>query len=368
MFTFIKKSLFRRYLFLSAVVFLFFVLLYLILDYFQIGLPDDELSFWAIVLIIFSLFSALYYFQVVRPFQVLTAEVQSLLAKKKYRKVMTDRLDEIGVMAYFFNKVVDSFGEVSFDIKDRNRMISELSVASELQRDILPTDESPAIPGLEVVAKNKPATELGGDSFNFFSLKDKTYIYVGDVTGHGVAAGLIMTMVNSLISVFADLYDGPYEILVNVNKYIKKHVKKAMFMTLVMLCWDHKKQRLSYVGAGHEHILVYRAASGQCEAILSGGVALGMVPDNSKVIKEEFLDLDDGDFVVLYSDGITEAKNEDGELFGLERLQKLIVEYATEYSVEGVNHHIAQSVTEYMGKHGQDDDITLIVMKKDADH
>ena len=67
---------------------------------------------------------------------------------------------------------------------------------------------------------------------------------------------------------------------------IKKHVKKAMFMTLVLLCWDHKTKKLTYVGAGHEHILVYRAESGECEAIMSGGVAIGMVPDNSKIVSE----------------------------------------------------------------------------------
>src|SRR5690606_4410075 len=141
--------------------------------------------------------------------------------------------------------------------------------------------KTPSVDGLQIVAKNKPATELGGDCFDIFNDDEKTFIYVGDVTGHGVAAGLMMTMVSSLVRVFADFTDSAYEIVVKVNKYIRRHVKQSMFMTMVMLAWDRSNQELTYVGAGHEHILIYRALTGECEAVLSGGVALGMVPDNS---------------------------------------------------------------------------------------
>ncbi|MBI4232239.1 PP2C family protein-serine/threonine phosphatase, partial [Candidatus Peregrinibacteria bacterium] len=258
-------------------------------------------------------------------------------------------------------------GEVSHDIKDRERILDELAIASQLQRDILPT-ESPQINGLYVCAKNRPATELGGDCFDFVSAKGKTYIYLGDVTGHGVAAGLIMTMVNSLIDVFANLYDSAYEILVNVNRYIKSHVKKAMFMTLVMLSWDEKRQSLSFVGAGHEHILVYRADSGTCDVILSGGIALGMVPDNSEVIREQEIPLGVGDYIVLYSDGIIEARNASGEMFGIERLTKLLQDFAPQYSAEGINYHIAKEVSAFVLGTEQQDDMTLIVIeRKSAD-
>jgi serine phosphatase RsbU (regulator of sigma subunit) len=309
-------------------------------------------------------FIAIYFVDVIKPLKTVLYEIQALLAGKPYKRIYTDRIDEIGVIAHFFNQVTRGFGEVSSDLKDRERMIDELSIASQLQRDILPL-VTPNVPGLQIVAKNKSATEVGGDSFNMITVNDKTYIYIGDVTGHGVAGGLIMTMVNSLVAVFADMYDNPYDVIVNVNKYIKRHVKKAMYMTMVMLCWDHKKSKMTYVGAGHEHILVYRAASGECDAILSGGVALGMLPDNSNVVKEKEIELEDGDFVVLYTDGVTEARNVNGELFGLENLRKLVQEYASQYSAEGVNYHIAKGISAFMEGHDQEDDITLIVMKVD---
>ena len=223
----------------------------------------------------------------------------------------------------------------------------------------------PSVNGLEIVAKTKPATEVGGDSFDVIRKKHKTYVYIGDVTGHGVAAGLIMTMVNSLVNVFSDIHDSAFDIIVDVNKYIQEHIKKAMFMTMVMLSWDHKKKKMSFVGAGHEHLLVYRADSGECESVLSGGVALGMVPDNSNLIAEKEIDLNDGDLVILYSDGITEAKNLDGKMFGLEKLKTSIKEYGPQYSAEGVNYHIAKDITAYMKGTEQADDITLIVMKRD---
>jgi HAMP domain-containing protein len=309
-------------------------------------------------------FLGVYWFDFVRPLKKILMQMQALIAGKPYKRIYSERIDEIGIIAHFFNQVTKGLGKVSYDLKDRERMLNELTIAAQLQRDILP-DKTPGVPGLQIVAKSKPATEVGGDSFNIITSKKKTYIYLGDVTGHGVAAGLIMTMVSSLVSVFVEHYDSPYDIVYNINKHVKKHVKKAMFMTMVFLCWDHEKKKLSYVGAGHEYILVYRAKTGECEAIMSGGVAIGMVPDNSKVISEKEIKLSDGDFVLLYTDGITEARKGDDELYGIERLKDRFREYCPRYSAEGVNYHIAKDVSEFMKAHGQDDDMTLIVIKRD---
>ena len=318
----------------------------------------------ALIILGFSLFVYFcVYFFYFRPQKKIFLQMQLLITGKPYNRILTSRVDEVGVMAHFFNQVTKTFGEVSHDIKDRERILGELSVATQLQQDILPK-ENPKLPGLDIVAKTKPASELGGDSFNFITVDNRTYIYIGDVTGHGAAAGLIMTMVNSLIAVFVELFSSPYDVLVNVNKHIKKHVKKAMFMTLVMFFYDHNTQKMSFVGAGHEHILIYRKKTGKCESILSGGVALGMVPDNSNVIKEIDLPLENGDFVVLYSDGITEAKNMNGEMYGLDKLIDAVVEYAPQYTAEGLNYHIARDHATFMSGTDQEDDITLIVMQK----
>ncbi len=337
--------------------------LFYYLPYFESVVVDVRflVIYFAVILFIFTFYTC--YF-IVRPLALVLDQMEALIAGKPYKKIYTARIDEIGVLAHFFNQVTDGFSEISVDMKDRERMIDELAIAASLQRDILPLS-SPQVAGLQLVAKNKPASEVGGDVFNFIFSKDKTYIYIGDVTGHGVAAALIMTMATSLISVFADSCSSAYEILVRVNHYIKRHVKKAMYLTMVMLSWDLKLQRLSYVGAGHEHIVVYHAATGECEAILSGGIALGMVPDNSMLIKEQDIVFDEGDFVVLYSDGIIEARNSAGEMYGLDSLKAAVVEFAPQYSAEGVNYHIAKQVSDFTHGHSQDDDMSLIVIKRD---
>jgi len=357
--TLLSKLISRLLAFVLLIVVIFFVLYFSKQEF----LPRDV--YLASLALLVITFIVIYWFDVVRPLRVIMGPIQALLSGKVYKRIFTTRLDEIGMIANFFNQVTSSINEVSSSIKDRARILEELSVASRLQRDILPLS-TPSVNGLQIVAKNKPATELGGDCFDIFSISDRTFIYVGDVTGHGVAAGLIMTMVSSLVKVFADSESSAYGILVKVNKYIKRHVKQSMFMTMVMLSWDQKNQTMSYVGAGHEYIIVYRALTGECEAILSGGVALGMVPDNSKIISEKVVPLNDGDFIVLYSDGITEARNDKNELFGLENLKKLVKEYALQYSADGVNFHIANAVSDYMGNHPQEDDMTLIVIRRDS--
>jgi hypothetical protein len=362
---FFRKSLIVK---LLSVFFLIFFLI-LIFSLYSHFYGDKVVPYYALIFtaVLYSvLFLGFYYRDVIKPLKDVVVEMQALLSGSEFKSIYTTRIDEIGVIAFFFNQVIKSLGKVSFDIKDRQRMLDELNIAAEIQRDILPM-ETPVIKGLSVVAKNRAASEVGGDSFNIINSKDKVYIYIGDVTGHGVAAGLIMTMVNSLISVFAEFSESAYEILKNTNKHIKKHIKKAMYMTVVLLCWDIEKQKMTYVGAGHEYILVYRKAIGTIESIVSGGIALGMVPDNSMIIKEKEIFLNDGDFVILYSDGITEARNIDDELYGLDRLISSVKTYAPEFNAEGLNYKIAMDVSAFMKGRAQLDDMTLIVIQKISD-
>jgi len=304
---------------------------------------------------------------IVKPIRTVLSQMQLVLNGKKFNKLYTKRVDEVGVLAHFFNQVTEGFAKVAEDVQDRDRILDELSVAVELQKEIFP-DKVPNVNGLSIVAKNRPATELGGDSYDFIEAKDKLYFYVGDVTGHGVTAGLIMAMVNSMIDSFAEVYDTAKDIIIQTNRHIKKYVKPSMYMTLVMLCWDKKKNVMSYVGAGHEHILIYHKASEQIEDILSGGMALGMIDDVAKNVQEKELSFEKGDIIILYTDGITEARNGGNELYGLDRLKQSILgyvaNYSANYSASGLSHHISQDLSSFVGDESQIDDMTLIVVEK----
>lgn len=315
--------------------------------------------------VFFVLFSAIVCGLVNRPLRKITKQMKLILTGHTYKRISTKRIDEIGIIAQFFNEITENLEVISKKLNEESRMSSELEVASEIQQKILPT-KSPQVPGLIVETKTRPAVEIGGDSFDYINGKDATYFYIGDVTGHGAPAALVMMMVNTLLHSYAEMYSSPYDIIVNTNRQLKPRIKSSMFMTAVLLKWDHIKQLMTFVGAGHEHILVYKAASGQVEVKESGGIALGMTPDNSKIVKEYAVPLEENDVLVLYTDGITEAENNQGEMFGLDRLVELVKKYAVEYGPEGVNHHIALDFSQFVGETEQADDITLMVIKRSS--
>ncbi len=135
-------------------------------------------------------------------------------------------------------------------------------------------------------------------------------------------------------------------------------------MTLVMLRWDIKEQKMYYTGAGHEHIIVYRAKSETVETIASGGIALGMIPDNSNILKETEIPMEIGDSVVLYTDGLTEAKNQTGEMYGLERMAESLKKHGYMPSSESIFDNVTKDFSNFVGEYVQVDDTTMIVMKK----
>jgi len=318
--------------------------------------------FVAALAVFLLVFVCIYLWDIGRPLKVILGQMKALLTGRKYTRIYTKRLDEIGIIAHFFNEVTKSFEKASSDIREGKRMMNELEVAAQIQKDIMPQG-NPKIPGLDVVAKTRSAAELGGDNFDFITKGDHTYIYIGDVTGHGVPAAIVMTMVHTIIHALVDFCSSAYEIVVRTNALLKKSIKSTMFMTMLFYHWDHVAKKMSYVGAGHEHVLVYRAGTGRCEVKPTGGIALGMVPDNSKLVKEVELPLEIDDVIILYTDGITEGRNMAGEMYTLDRLVKAVEQFAPEYSAEGIVNHVAIDYSKFVENHVQDDDVSLIAMK-----
>jgi len=296
------------------------------------------------------------------PFKKLVQEIKFILTGRKYKKILTKRFDEIGIFSHFYNEVTNTFEAVSNKIREGVKVSTELKLAGELQKELLPSF-SPSVEGLKMVIRNRPAEELGGDNFDFIVTKDKMFFYIGDVTGHGVPAAIIMTMVNTLINAFAEMDLSATDLIAQTNRRLKKRIRSTFFMSMVLLKWDITEKKMSYVGCGHEHILIWRAETGLVEAKLTGGIALGMVPDNSKIIKELNLEVKNGDLIVLYTDGVTEAKNMRGEMFGLERLKAAVGKYAGLADTDGVVNNIAKEFSVFVEEHVQEDDITLVAIR-----
>lgn len=297
------------------------------------------------------------------PLSKIGKEMTALLLGKSYKKIYTARLDEIGVIANFFNEITHSLETATAEIKERRRLSKEINTAAQIQQDLLPKNK-PQIPGLDITAKTRPAAEIGGDSYDFITTNKQSIMYLGDVTGHGIPSGLVMMMVNTLVHSFASLGLPINEIMIRSNKELKPRIKKAMFMTMIMLAWDHEHSEMFFSGAGHEYLLVYRSESRSVEKIPSGGIALGMLPDNSRLIKLNPLPLKKNDIIVLYSDGLTEGRNAKGELFGESRLITALESCAQLENSDQIHEHLAATFSAFSETKEQLDDISLMVIKR----
>jgi phosphoserine phosphatase RsbU/P len=332
--------------------------------FFTTDKQEITIKFYIGTLVVLSIiFFLLQQYLFVIPLTKITKEVKKLLVGKKYNRIFTKRVDEIGILAHFFNEITKAIQKLSTELKEGRRMSSELEIASKIQRGIIP-QKAPFIPGLNIYAKTRPATEVGGDSFDFIQEGNNNFFYIGDVTGHGVPAALIMTIVNTLVHTFAKFYKTAFEIAVKTNELLYPRIAKTMFMTAILFKFDSQLQKLSYVGAGHEHIIIYKKNSGKCEKFMAGGLALGMIPDVSKIYKETDISLELGDTIIVFSDGIIEAKNVNGELFGIDRLVAACEKYCYQENIEDIFKSVSKEFSDYVEEQPQLDDITLIVMRK----
>lgn len=297
------------------------------------------------------------------PLAVIFDEMKALLTGHQYKKIFTKRIDEIGVLAHFFNEVTKNIEHISTVVAEGKRLSQELEISSDIQHRILPKT-LPQVSGLSIYGNTRPASEVGGDSFDVMPAGNNAFIYVGDVTGHGLPAALIMVMVNTILRTYSEIYSSGYDVIVNTNRILKQRIEPRRFMTCVLLRWNSQERKMYYTGAGHEHILVFHKNTNACEVHQTGGIALGMVADISKIVKEEVIPTEQGDYVILYSDGLTEAKDIHGEMFGIARLKAAVEKYASFSVPEELFTNISKEFAAFVGEQMQEDDITLMMAQR----
>ncbi len=303
----------------------------------------------------------------VGPIDQLKKEIAHFLAGVKSGTRIPPSLfnPDLSYISSFFYRSLEILRNFKEEFQSGRILRSEVELAADIQRHVLKKSH-PTIPSLEIVADTKSATEVGGDSYDIVVQGENSYLYLGDVTGHGVASGFVMMVVNALISGFAKMITSGAEILARTNEILKPRVKSNMLMSLLMVRWNESEKKLYMTGAGHEYIIVYKKSDGKVYPIKSGGVALGMTRDISKILKEVRISFDPGDVIVLYTDGITEARNGDREsnlMFGLERLLDVIGKSPSK-TAAGIFKNITIELSRFMGyQHRQFDDITLMVIR-----
>lgn len=247
-------------------------------------------------------------------------------------------------------------------VKKKERMEQELKIASDIQKKLLPR-RTPRVPGLDLYGWMHPAKQVGGDYYDFIPVNGGLLVCIGDVSGKGVPAGLVMASARSALRSLAERVTSTREIVIALNRLLADDLDREMFLSLLLMRYDSNTGVISYTGAGHEHIIVYRAEEDRVETRKTGGIVLGLTPDVEEHVKEEQLALEVGDALVLYTDGVTESVDDKNEQYQLERLSDA-VKQCCERPPREMLHAILSDVLRWKGKAQQRDDITLVTARR----
>jgi serine phosphatase RsbU (regulator of sigma subunit) len=251
--------------------------------------------------------------------------------------------------------------------KEKEAILSELRVASRIQLALLPR-EAPELPGWQLAGTMKTAREVGGDYFDYIPGPQvrggrNLYLAIGDVSGKGVPAGLVMVMARSIIRSLVGRGAAPRDVLREGNRLLKQDLKPGMFMSMLLAYVDVGTGRMLLSGCGHERPLIYRARQRRIERIDLGGLVLGVVPDISPHLEEQQLNLDPGDLVLLYTDGVTEAMDVDRTPYGMDRLERFLAKNGHQ-SPERFVKALVDDLELHQAGAEQHDDITLIAARR----
>ena len=310
-------------------------------------------------------FIAAYLFssKITKHLDLLVSGARSIAKGDFKQRVNVNSHDEVSLLADAFNKMAKDL-ESSVKAKIyKERVAKELEMAAKIQKELLPK-RIPEIPGLDIAAGLIPALEIGGDCFDFIrASKRDTLIYIGDVTGHGVPSGIIVAIANAVLYSLVNI-DDMKEILIRTNQILQAKAGPNMFLTMLMLRWNSFKKSLSYISAGHEKMIHVHCREKNIELLQGGGMALGMLANISPLLKEHVVDFRLDEMLVLYSDGITEARSRSGKIYGLERLKQVISENIHLASAEAMKNVILSDVKDFTHGGNQSDDITILVIRR----
>jgi serine phosphatase RsbU (regulator of sigma subunit) len=239
-------------------------------------------------------------------------------------------------------------------------MQQQVRLAFDIQSSLLPS-EAPTLPGYELAAITLPAAEVGGDYFDYIRMDDgRLAISVGDVSGKGMPAALLMANVQATLRGQTVNGDGPATSLGNSNRLLCQSTRRGSFVTLFLGFLDAAGHEVRYANAGHNRPYLVRG-DGTVDMLALGGLVAGFMPDH--VYGEESRSLSPGDMLVVFSDGVTEAFNEGHEQYGEERLIETIRELRGRPARQVVD-GIVDRVKTFAGAHPQSDDITLLVVRR----
>lgn len=241
--------------------------------------------------------------------------------------------------------------------QERLQLEADLSLSAVVQRALLP-QQIPVIPDFNLAAFSRPAQIIGGDYFDFLKFRDGAYgLIIADAVGHGISASILMSRFQTALRTLVPEKVSPVEVLERINHIILHNINYVTFVTAFLCRFDPATHVLTYSNAGQNPPLLYHKRDGKVGWLTATGPALGII--ESYFLGAESVALAEGDLLLFYTDGITEATNPQKEAFGQDRLAALVGENS-DLSVQNLVRLIRQAVEDFSGGHPLEDDITLI--------
>lgn len=249
------------------------------------------------------------------------------------------------------------------EVAERERVRQEMKWARDIQQALLPRT-MPEISGYDISGVSLPALDVGGDYFDVVPTARAWQCIVGDVSGKGVPAALIMSIVRSLIHTYAEMTESPTAILSRVNRKLSPDLEAEMFVTIAAVSLQPNEPRVMILRAGHEPLMLVRA-DGRVTRLQPPGTAMGLTEADlfDRMLEPVELELGSGDAIVLFTDGVTEARNRANEEIGYERLAEWIGQ-SRGLAARAMVQSIVASVQEFSTGMPQLDDVTVLVVKR----
>jgi serine phosphatase RsbU (regulator of sigma subunit) len=243
--------------------------------------------------------------------------------------------------------------------RQRDEYEHDLILASQVQRRVLP--KPPSLSGLELAAAMQTARLLGGDYYDFIQISDDVVdVVIADVSGKGAAASLLMPSLAVALHLRARELSGPAAIIKDLDEALKQITNPATFVTMFYARVNQTSRTLEYASGGHNPPILIRPKTGESLLLEQAGPIVGILPDAQ--FSNTVIALEQGDILTLFTDGVTEQENENGEEFSVDRLKKAILSTETEPAAAAVA-HIAEAVSAYAGAKEQTDDLTVVMVK-----
>ena len=299
----------------------------------------------------------------IKPIKILAKGAYIIGSGNLDYKIHVKAKDEIGILADEFNRMTERLALYQKEMEEKAKLDEQIEIAKTIQQNLIPSggidNDFVSVGGFY-----KAATGVGGDYYDFIMKNDKYGLIISDVAGKGVPASLMMTMIRT---VFRSLINSgiiyPPRIVTLINNTLISDIASDRFATLLFGIYDHKKRVFQYTNAGYGPIMLFRKEKNKCLLVepQKSSIPIGVMPD-VKYLEENPIKLSEGDALILFTDGIHEARNEREEEYGMERLANIVPELSKNDATSMAN-SIIEDVMKFVGNAEQYDDMTLLVLK-----